>query len=273
MKNIREIEAKSILTRSKLPETDYCVNPYVGCLHNCVYCYARFMKRFTGHTENWGSFLDIKKNAVEILTKELKKSEKGLILLSSVTDPYQPIERQYLLTREILNTILQFQFPVSILTKSTLVLRDIDILKQFNYVEVGLTITSTSDEVSTTFEPMASKATERIKTLKNLNKAKIRTYAFIGPILPGITDIEKIFRELNGNVDSIMVEALNPKCGNWDEIVYLIKNQYPKISDDFISNTFNRQYWMEIENQILNLCSTYNLPLRGFYFHGATSKK
>jgi len=109
MKIIKEIESKSVLTKSNLPETDYCINPYVGCLHNCVYCYARFMKRFTNHAESWGDFLDIKTNAVKVLENELQKAKKGLVLLSSVTDPYQPIEKKIELTREILKKLLKYQ--------------------------------------------------------------------------------------------------------------------------------------------------------------------
>ena len=87
MNNIKEIESESILRKSNLPETEYSINPYIGCLHKCVYCYARFMKRFTRHTESWGDFLDIKINALKILENELQKTDRGLVLLSSVTDP------------------------------------------------------------------------------------------------------------------------------------------------------------------------------------------
>jgi DNA repair photolyase len=123
------------------------------------------MRRFTGHKEPWGKFLDIKENAASVLEKELKKAKKGLVLLSSVTDPYQPIEKKYELTREILKTLLKYQFPVSILTKSSLVLRDVDLFKKFHNIEVGITITTTIDSISKIFEPYSSRASERISTL------------------------------------------------------------------------------------------------------------
>ena len=138
---IKTIQCKSVLTRSRLPEVDYCINPYVGCLHGCIYCYARFMKRFTGHTEKWGKFIDVKINAPEVLEKELSRSpEKGTVLLGSVTDAYQPIERKYKITRAILEILLKHHFPISILTKSDLVVRDIDLLKKLMLMQKRQTI-------------------------------------------------------------------------------------------------------------------------------------
>lgn len=148
---IKEIEAKSILTKSGIPGVDYCINPYVGCFHACKYCYATFMKRFTGHTEAWGSFVDVKVNAPDVLQKQLKNKVKGRVMVSSVTDAYQPIEAKYKLTRKCLEILLQNQFPVDILTKSPLVLRDLDLIKKFKDIEVGVTITTNDDKIRKVF--------------------------------------------------------------------------------------------------------------------------
>jgi len=126
---IREIKVKSILTRSGIPGYYYCINPYVGCAHGCKYCYATFMKRYTGHTETWGNFVDVKTNAPEVLQRQLKRAIRGKVIISSVTDAYQPIEAKYKLTRQCLEVLLQHQFPTDILTKSPLVLRDMDLIK------------------------------------------------------------------------------------------------------------------------------------------------
>lgn len=270
MKNINEIKAKTALTKSNLPASDYCINPYTGCLHGCVYCYARFMRRFTGHQEPWGKFLDIKINAVECLEKDIKRAKKGLVLLSSVTDPYQPIERKYGLTRGLLEVLLKYQFPVSILTKSSLVTRDIDLFSKFEEIEVGMTITSTSDAVSTSFEPGASKASERISALTVLREGGINTYAFIGPILPGLSDLEQIFAAIEGKVDFVMAEALNPRCGNWDEILKVVDANYPELKESFEKNTYDSDYWREIKNQIDELCKSHGISLKGFYLHGSS---
>ncbi|MBU1622838.1 MAG: radical SAM protein, partial [Nanoarchaeota archaeon] len=139
---IREIQSKSIITKSELPESEYCLNPYIGCSHGCIYCYARFMKRFTGHSEPWGDFVDIKMNAPELARNSVKKIKKagGVVLIGSVTDAYQPIEKKYQLTRNVLIELLKEDIPISILTKSALVTRDIDLLSQFSCCSVGLTI-------------------------------------------------------------------------------------------------------------------------------------
>ena len=105
--NIQEKSAKNVLTKSGLPGVDYVINPYVGCLHGCQYCYADFMRKYTKHTEPWGKFSDIKINAPQALAKELHKIKGGTVMLSSVTDPYNPLERKYTLTRKILKVLLE----------------------------------------------------------------------------------------------------------------------------------------------------------------------
>src|SRR4030066_2259053 len=170
---VREIFSKTILTKTAISSFDYCINPYVGCGHGCRYCYATFMKRFTGHLEPWGSFVDVKINAPEVLRRELKRAEKGGIILSSVTDPYQPIEAKYMITRKCLEVLALFQFPVDILTKSPLVLRDIDIISRLNDAEAGITITTDNDDVRKIFEPHAPSISSRIEALKNLHKAGV----------------------------------------------------------------------------------------------------
>ena len=115
---IKEIKCKSVLNKSGIPEVDYAFNPYVGCEHACVYCYADFMKRFTGHIEEWGTFVDVKMNAREVLSRQLKKVKPGNISLGTVTDPYQPAEMKYKIARQCLLELAKYDYPVSILTKS-----------------------------------------------------------------------------------------------------------------------------------------------------------
>lgn len=264
---IQIIKCKSILTKSNLPKVDYCINPYVGCLHACVYCYARFMKRFTGHTEPWGYFLDIKANAPEILAKELARNPKrGTVLLGSVTDAYQPAERKYHLTRAILEILLRHDFPVSILTKSDLVVRDLDLLKQFSSCEVGLTITTIDEAIARNFEPHASTPQQRAGALEILHKNGIATYAFIGPILPDLTDFEAIFSAIQGKVDFIMAESLNISCGNHLSVEEVISKKYPSLLQLY-KNCFGKKYWDGVETTVKRLASEHQLSLRGFFRH------
>jgi len=264
---INTIQCKTLLTKSRLPEADYCINPYVGCLHGCIYCYARFMKRFTGHDEPWGDFLDVKINAPEVLAKELaRKPKRGVVLLGSVTDAYQPVERKYRITRAILEILLQHDFPISVLTKSNLVVRDLDLFKQFSQCEVGLTVTTAEQGIARNFEPHFSTPKQRIEALATLHRRGITTYAFIGPILPELTNLEAIFTAIVGKVDFVMAESLNLRCGNWENVRNLLKNKYPHLLPLYQSR-FSRTYWAQVEKELRILSEKFKIPLKGFYRH------
>lgn len=203
----REIRSKSVLSKSGIPGVDYCINPYVGCSHACIYCYAEFMKKFSGHREPWGQFVDIKTNAREVLGKQLKKSARGSVMLSSVTDPYQPVEARYALTRKCLELLLEHQFPVDILTKSPMVLRDMDIITQFRNIDIGITITTDNERMRKVFEPNAPPITARMKALKTLHDNGIRTYVFIGPVLPMDPDI--LVKHISPYTDRVLIDRMN----------------------------------------------------------------
>jgi DNA repair photolyase len=203
---VKEIQAKSILNKSQI--FDYCVNPYTGCQVSCRYCYAAlFMRRYSGHKEPWGEFVDVKVNAPEVLRKQLQRAKRGKVWISSVCDPYQPLEAKYELTRRCLKELLEKQFPVNIQTKSKLVLRDLDLLKDFKEVEVGFTITTNDEKIARSFEPGAASVAERINALETLHTSGIRTFAFIGPLLPG--EPEKLVADLAGLVDKVFIDRMN----------------------------------------------------------------
>jgi DNA repair photolyase len=204
MMKIREITAKSILSTSQV--SDYALNPYVGCQHACVYCYAKFMKRFTGHRENWGEFVDVKINAPDLLAREVTKKKVGRVWVSGVCDPYQPLERKYRLTRLCLAVLVENNWPVMVQTKSPLVLRDIDILKRATDIEVGFTITTADERMRKIFEPGAPPSAKRVEALERLHKAGIRTFAMIAPVLPGAEGLPDM---LKGTVGHVLVDRLN----------------------------------------------------------------
>ena len=169
---ITETEAKTMLVGSKLPASDYVVNPYTGCSFACAYCYASFMGRFVGEPiEAWGDYLSVKTNAVEVMKLDLRRlpadKRRSTILLSSVTDAWQGPEKKYRLARGILETLGDDVYPgfVSILTKSPLVLRDIDVLSALQDKEVGVTVTTTDDDIGRFMEARAPLASERLRTL------------------------------------------------------------------------------------------------------------
>jgi DNA repair photolyase len=201
---ITEIKAKNILSRSQV--YDYALNPYVGCGHNCVYCYARFMKRFTGHKERWGEFVDVKINAPDLLAAEVKKKKMGRVWISGVCDPYQPLEKRYMITKKCLDILVEKGWPITVQTKSPLVLRDIGILKRANDVEVGFTITTADEKIRRIFEPGAPPSGKRIQALADLHSNGIRTFAMIAPILPGVMGLVEALR---GKVENVLIDRLN----------------------------------------------------------------
>ena len=273
---IHEIEAKHILTKSKLPGLGYCINPYIGCQHACVYCYARFMKRFTNHEEAWGTFVDVKVNAAELFEKDFKKTKPGEgAFFGSVTDCYQPLEAKYKLTRSILQQIAdhpECEFRPSILTKSDLVLRDIDLLKRIRNASVGFSITLTNEKSRRLFEPCGSPIKQRIATLRELHDEGIATYSFLGPILPGITDLPTIFASLEGIVDYVYGETLNMHCGNMPEILRAVTTLDRRLRPEFDRNIRSRDYWESVEEEFGILAETHRIEVAGFFHYVEAGK-
>lgn len=267
---IKEIKVKSILTKSRLPETDYVINPYTGCMHGCVYCYSVFMKRFTNHKEPWGKFVDVKINAAEMLEREIKRATKGTVLLSSVTDPYHPLESKYKLTRKILEILLEHQFPVSILTKSDMVTRDIDLLKKFKKCDIGFSFLSFDDSHRRNFEPVAVSPQRRLEAMKILKENRITTYAFIGPIFPELTNLDEMFKKFKElKTDFVFCENLNHKAGTWNGIFDVIKKKYPKFVDEYQRIFFTKNsYWKNVEKHVKQLSKEYDIETKIYFHHG-----
>jgi len=190
---IAEKLCRTALSKTRVSAYDYTINPYTGCLHACVYCYANFMRRFSGHLQDpWGSFVDVKTNLLNVLAKELPRRPGGRVWLSSVCDPYQQVEAKYRLTRGAIELLLGYEkFSISILTKNALVLRDLDLLSQIkDRVDVGFTITTFSREAQPFFEPNSSPVKDRIDALNKLNETGVGTWVFIAPMLPYVTELE-----------------------------------------------------------------------------------
>ena len=261
---IGERTCKTILGKSGIGSVDYSVNPYLGCAHGCVYCYARFMGRWGGHAhEEWGSFVDVKVNALERLEVEAAKKAKGVVLLSSVTDPYQPVEKKYELTRGSLKILLEHQFPVSILTKSDLVLRDLDLLRQFDRCDVGFTITAYDDRVRRVFEPGASPVEVRLDALKRVSDEGITTWAFLAPILPYLSEegLDDLLDELASSVNHVLVDRLNIKSGNMTQIRRALSEGYPDLQPLFEAAVGKESgYYAKFKREVSEKCRVRGIP-------------
>ena len=206
----REIETRSALVRSRIPGVEFVINPYLGCGHGCRYCYAVFMRRYSRHhrESRWGEFVEVKKNIVGVLAGELARKRKtGSVFLSSVCDPYQPLEKTHQLTRGCLELLRNHGWEISVLTRSPLVLRDTDILRTALDCRVGFSIPTDDDRVRQILEPAAPSIPARIEALKRLREAGIRTWAFIAPMLP--MDPVRLHRLLAPAVEYVMIDPLN----------------------------------------------------------------
>jgi len=208
--DITEVTTKSALVRSRIPSVEYVINPYTGCGHGCRYCYAVFMRKYSRQHQNapWGSFVEVKTNLVEVLRSELSRKRKtGTAMLSSVCDPYQPAELRYRLTRGCIETLREYGWRISILTRSPLVTRDIDLLQSSIEASVGFSIPTDDDKVRAALEPTAPPIGARIAALRQMHAAGIHTWVFIAPLLP--MNPQRLSELILPHIDHAMIDPLN----------------------------------------------------------------
>ena len=261
----KEIQVKDYLTKSNLPASDYVINPYVGCTHGCKYCYASFMKRFTGHKEEWGTFIDIKRCDKKINTKKL---ENKTIFLSSVTDCYNQLEEKYKITRRILKELINVNCNLNISTKSKLILRDIDLLKQMKNLTVSMSI-NTLDENFKNDMDNASPIKERLNTLRELHDNGIYTVLFMSPIFPYITKFKEIIEISKEYIDEYWFENLNLRGAYKTKILLYIQEKYPKLINEYndIYIKGNKKYWNDLSKEIKDYCEINNVKYINYFYH------
>ena len=245
---IQEIEVRSVLTKSNLPVSDYSVNPYVGCTHARKYCYASFMKRFTNHPEPWGTFLDVK------YWPEIKHPEKYAgkeLFISSVTDPYNPQEEKFQRTRALLEQLRGSGVRLSIQTKSDLVLRDIDLIKEFPDARVGFSVNTLDEDFRADMDQAVS-IERRLAAMKKLHDAGIRTSCFMSPIFPGITDAVAIIDRVKNQCNYVWLENLNLRGSYKRVILQYIRAKHPELfplyEEIYIQGS--RTYWEALDEQV-----------------------
>lgn len=198
-RNVSYLQARTILTEASgfISEFDFTLNPYSGCTFGCSYCYAAFFVRDQMKQDTWGQWVQIKENALILLRKNRRVPlNNKSIYMSSVTDPYQPIERDLELTRSILEELVSYHKPrLVIQTRSPIVVRDIDLLKRFDTVQVNMTITTDDEQVRKIFEPTCSSIKARFAAITQIHQAGIPTCITITPLLP-VTDPETFAKRL-----------------------------------------------------------------------------
>jgi DNA repair photolyase len=265
---VREIPCRSVLNRSRA--MGYSFNCYTGCANACVYCYARFMQRFHPHEEAWGRFVDVKINATEVLARQVRRLPPGSVFTCSACDGWQAGEERYRLTRECARILLDAGFRLSILTKSALVLRDLDILAGRD-VCLGVTITTPSERLAQLWEPGASSVRERMRILKDAKKAGMETTIVFGPLLPGFSDDPPSLRQLmslaqEAQVDHIWTDAMNPRPRVWPSVRGFLETHHPELLPHYrevlFDSTRRQRYRTELGERVRAAASEAGLAKR-----------
>lgn len=252
------VPVRQILTKSKLPGADYAVNPYVGCTHACRYCFASFMARHSVHGGPWGSFVDVK--YWEPVKRPGAYAGKR-ILLSSVTDPYQPAEAKYRRTRAFLESMQGSGCRLSILTKSDLVLRDLDLIRTFSGAEVTWSV-NTLDEAFRRDMDRAVSIERRLAAMRTFHEAGVVTGCFIAPVFPGITDVRAIIRRVRDRCRCIEVDGLNLRGPYARTIFAYIAARRPALLPLYedIYRKGNGAYWAHLREELAAIAAEEGLP-------------
>lgn len=267
----KKITTKDYLTKSNLPASDYVINPYVGCPHACKYCYASFMKRFTGHKEKWGSFIDIKECDKPV---NIKKLQGKSIFLSSVTDCYNPFEEKYRVTRNILEQLIGAECQITISTKSNLILRDIDLLKKLPDLKVAFSV-STLDEEFRKDMDRGSTIAERIAAMKELYREGIYTVLFMSPIFPYITDCKGIIDATKDIACEYWFENLNLRGAYKQVILDYIDTKYPSLKEEYRKIYIQKDtaYWKELGEFLQDYGEKSGINSINYFYHEKLVKK
>jgi len=223
------------------------------------------MKRFTSHKENWGEFIDIKRCDKKI---NLKKISSKNVFLSSVTDCYNKYEEKYRITRNILEQLIYSDCNLSISTKSKLILRDIDLLKQIKNVTVSMSINTLNEKFREDMDN-ASSIKDRLETLKELHKNGLYTVLFMSPIFPYITEWKEIIETSKDYIDEYWFENLNLRGSYKKEILDYIKENYNELYHKYIDiyENKNNEYWESLSNEINDYCEENDIKYRNYFYH------
>jgi len=262
---VEEMHCRTALSPSLLPSIDYTLNPYYGCQHGCIYCYVPNV--FKINRQEWGKFVKPKTNIPNILARELKKKKRGIVGISTVTDPYQPLEKKYKLTRYCLEQLKRYDYPINILTKSSLITRDIDIIQKFSQSAVGISISSLYPGELENFEPNSSLILDRLDALTKFSKQGIYTYICMSPLYPTLSHKELpdlLKRYFSTGIKELVVDTLHLKPGVWP----IIKEKLPeKTKEIFKTRLFNSNYYPTIFTEIERICRKNKIVYKRSFPH------
>lgn len=236
---------------------DYSLNPYFGCEHSCVYCYVPRMMPGRIGGRAWGKFVEVKVNMPRVLVKELKQARKGVVLVSSITDPYQPVEKRYELTRRCVELLSSSKLEVTVLTKSTLFKRDLEVMNRDRF-EIGVTVTTI--QAHKELEPLSDPPLARMEALKEASQEGFKTFLFLGPLIPGVVDeeLEEIIElAYNAGVSYVIVDKLNTRGDVVQSIVKVLKKDH---LSKFVNNLSEKSWLEDARRRIIEACNRHHIP-------------
>ncbi len=264
MIKIRYIPCQRALSPTGIKIADYVINPYRGCEYGCAYCYAQRNKCFQRREEEWGQFIDIKENILDILKYELNKL-RGInrVMLGSTTEVYQPLEAEEQITGRVLEVLNEYNIPVTILTKSDLIRRDKDLLKSHPGNKICFTINS--KEVIQVFEKGTPDLETRLKIIYELNEEGISTYAHIGPCFPYLTKPEELLPLCLGKTIRVNIESLNLTMIDQEKIIATASTFFPEAAQGLKALTLDQrlyqEYWVRMKHEIEQENKKYNYKM------------
>ncbi|MFC1564757.1 radical SAM protein [candidate division KSB1 bacterium] len=259
---ISTCSTRPILVPCELEFLDYQVDPYIGCRHHCYYCYA-----LNQAETDWNEEILFHKDITGQLSEELDKiSPQKTILLGYYSDPYQSYEAEYRQTRKVLELFLKKGISFSILTKSKLITRDIDILKEMDNASVGVSVAFTDNKIRRRFEANAANTEQRIRTLCILSEAGIPTYALISPVIPYITDVISLIGMLEPYTDNIWISGLNINeisDRNRKNIQDILEVHFPDLQEQIETVIMSKDhlYWDQLRQDLHDLQNDKQLNL------------
>ena len=244
------------LNRSSI--SDYTLNCYGGCIHGCVYCYARYMERFYPHAEPWGEYADVKLGILESLRRQLRRVPPGKVFLSSACDGWQPVEAQFGLTRRAAQLLLAHGFHLRILTKSDLILRDLPLFAN-RPVKLGVSVSSLDDRLAELWEPRAAPPSVRLQVVAKAREAGMDTAVMFAPVLPFLSDspsqIEAILvQSAEMGASEIWVDSFNLRPKVWESVLKLLREHFPELEaryrEIFFDETRRVRYQESLRSRI-----------------------
>jgi len=258
------VNCKTALSLSRLPGLYYSLNPYFGCEHGCVYCYSRSVFRDRELALSWGRFVKAKSNILDVLSREVKRKPSRVVGVSTVTDPYQPFESRLQLTRRCVEMLSRHNFPVSIQTKSALVLRDLDLIKPDNF-DVGITLTTMDSGLASRLEPRASRPDARANVLEEFASGCVKTWVFLGPIIPYVNDhedsISQVIEIASKTKSRLLFDKLNLRPWVLESIRPFMEAEHPGVWDNLRELVGGKSdYWSNLSSLIRKICANKSVP-------------